>query len=556
MRRLFPAAAAIVGVVALVPGGTRAAGVDVATYHNDAARTGQNLSESILIPATVNPTLFGKTAFLPVDGKVDAQPLYLSAVMVPGRGTVNVVYAVTEHDSAYAFDADTGEQLWHVSLLGAGETTSDARGCGQVVPEIGITSTPVIDRSRGPAGALYLVAMSRDGAGNYFQRLHALDVTTGAELFGGPTTIGASFPGTGAGSSGGRVPFDPAQYKERAALLMTNGQIVTSWASHCDFAPYTGWVISFDASTLAPTGVLNVTPNGSDGAMWGAGAGPAADPSGYVYTLDGNGTFDTTLDAGGFPSRGDFGNAFLKLSPAPGLAVADYFVAFNTVQQSDADVDLGSGGAMVLPDVTDAGGTVRHLAVGAGKDAHIYVVDRDAMGKWNPATNAIYQDITGALSGGVFSAPAYFNHTVYFGAVGDAVKAFSVANGRLSTAAVSRTSGGFGYPGATPSVSANGTQDGIVWVVENGNPSVLHALDAADLSRELYASNQAAGGRDSLGPGNKFITPMIANGHVYVGTTSGVAMFGLLGPLPPTDVHIVKPAPPPPPGGVRIVKGI
>jgi hypothetical protein len=339
------------------------------------------------------------------------------------------------------------------------------------------------------------------------------------------------------------VIFDSKQYKERAALLLVNGSVVTSWASHCDISPYTGWIMAYDASTLAQTGVLNVTPNGSEGAFWMAGGGPAADAAGSFYLLAGNGTFDITLDASGFPSRRNFGNAFLKVSTGTGLAVADYFTTHDTVQQSNADSDLGSGGAIVLPDLVDAAGRVRHLTVGGGKDTHIYVADRDSMGKWNTTTNQIYQDIVGALGGGVFSSPAYFSNTVYVGAVGDAIKAFSVVNARLSSIAASRTTGVFGYPGATPSISANGTTNAILWAVENANPAVLHALDARDLSREFFNSNQASAGRDGFGAGNKFITPTIANGHVYVGTTNGVAVFGLLSPVvlaAPRNLRIVR----------------
>ena len=241
---------------------------------------------------------------------------------IPGVGTHNVIYAATENDSVYAFDALTGDVLWQASVLGSGEVASDDRGCSEITPEIGITATPVIDRTRRPDGAIYVVAMSTDGAGNYFQRLHALDVTTGAELFGGPTTITATFPGTGDGTSGTNVVFNPAQYKERAALLLSNGVVYTAWSSQCDTGPYTGWVMAFDANTLASTSVLNVTPNGSGGAISMGGAGLAADPSGDVYLLSGRGTFDATLNASGFPAQGDFGNAFLKLStsgPACGL---------------------------------------------------------------------------------------------------------------------------------------------------------------------------------------------------------------------------------------------
>jgi hypothetical protein len=518
---------------------TSAARADVLTYHNDNARSGENLNETILTLASVTVSSFGKTGFLAVDGKVDAQPLYLSAVAIPGGGTHNVLYVATEHDSVYGFDADTGAVLWHASLLGPGETTSDGRGCSQVVPEIGITSTPVIDRARGPSGVIYVVAMSRNGSGTYFQRLHALDVTSGAEFFGGPKNVQASFPGTGAGNSGGVLNFDPKQYEERAGLLLVNGQLLTAWTSHCDIDPYTGWIMTFDPSTLAQTAVLNVTPNGSRGAFWMAGSGPAADSFGNVYLLDGNGTFDTTLDAQGFPQLHDFGNAFLKVSTSSGLSVSDYFSTFDTVSQSNADRDLGSGGTLLLPDLLDASGQVRHLAVGAGKDAHIYVVDRDSMGKWNSSSNRIYQDISGALGGGVFSTPAYFNGMLYYGASGDALKAFPIANARVSSTPSSRSARTFTYPGTTPGISASGTANAILWAVENTNPAVLHAYDARDLTRELYHSNQAAGSRDTFGAGNKFITPTIVNGRVYVGTGNGVAVFGTLGPRAPTNLRVV-----------------
>jgi hypothetical protein len=518
------------------------AATDVVTYHNDVARTGQNLNETFLTPATVTAAAFGKMRFLATDGKVDAQPLYLSGVLVPGVGVRDVVYVATEHDSVYAFDATSGSILWRVSLLAAGETPSDMRGCSQVSPEIGITSTPVIDRSRGPNGIVYVVAMSKTAAGAYVQRLHALDAALGTEMLGGPQAIQASFPGTGAGSSGGVVPFDPKQYEERAGLLELNGQIVTVWTSHCDIDPYTGWVIAFDAGTLARTSVLNVTPNGSRGAMWMAGAGPAADPAGNVYVLDGNGTFDTTLTSAGFPNRGNFGNAFIKIATAGGLSVADYFATFDTVAASNADTDLGSGGAMVFPDFVDATGATRHLAVGAGKDGHMYVVDRDAMGKFNASSNQNYQDISGALGGSVFSMPAYFNNTLYYGAVGTKLKAFPIASARVSATAASSSAVSFPYPGTTPSISASGSTNGIVWAVENRSPAVLHAYDATNLAREVYNSTQAANSRDSFGNGNKFITPTIVKGHVYVGTPTGVAVFGLLSgvPRPPANVRIIR----------------
>jgi hypothetical protein len=504
-------------------------GTNVTTYHNDTARTGQNLTETILTPSNVNSSTFGKLFVINVDGRVDAQPLYLAQVSIPNQGTHNVLYVATEHGSVYGFDADGGTLLWQSSMLAAGETTSDDHGCSQITPEIGITSTPVIDPKAGPHGTIYVVAMSKDGSGNYHQRLHALDVTNGTEEFGGPQNIQASFPGTGDNSSGGNVVFAPAQYAERAGLLLLNGVVYTGWTSHCDARPYTGWVMGFDESTLSQVSVLNLTPNGNEGSVWMSGAGLAADTSENIFLLDANGTFDNALDANGFPSQGDFGNAFLRISTAnQKLAVADYFEMFNQGAENGSDEDLGSGGALLLPDFTDSSGQTQHLAVGAGKDSNIYVVDRDAMGKFSPSKNNIYQEIQGGLSGSVFSMPAYFNNTVYYGAVGDNIKAFAISNAQLAGTPASQTGNAFGYPGATPSVSANGMSNAILWAAENAGSAVLHAYDATNLSQELYNSNQASGGRDQFGAGNKFITPMITNGKVYVGTTNGVGVFGLL----------------------------
>ena len=514
-------------VFVTVNASVKGSGVDVVTYHDDIARTGLNAKESILTPANVNASKFGLLMTLPVDGKVDGQPLYLSNVTVAGQ-TRNVVYAVTEHDSVYAFDADTGAQIWKASILGTNETTSGDQGCFQISPEIGITSTPVIDRNAGPHGTIFVVGMSQDQSGAYHQRLHALDETAGTELANSPTEIRATYPGTGANSSGGNVIFDPGQYAERAGLLLLNGVIYMGWTSHCDQGAYTGWLMGYSESTLAQVSVLNLTPNGSEGSIWMAGAGLAADGDGNIYFLDANGTFDSTLDANGFPAKGDFGNGFLKVSTSGGsLAVADYFQPFNTVAESAGDQDLGSGGALLLPDLRDnTSRTVHHLAVGAGKDHSIYVVNRDSMGKFNPANdNAIYQQINGEI-GGVYSMPTYFNNTVYYGAVSDTLKAFPIANARLAAVPAFHSANSFPYPGTTPAVSANGTTNGIVWAVENSSPAVLHAFDATSL-QELYNSNQAANSRDHFGNGNKFITPLVVNGKVYVGTPTGVAVFGM-----------------------------
>jgi Immunoglobulin domain len=502
--------------------------VDVVTYHYDNLRTGQNTNETTLTPANVTQTKFGKLGSFTVDGHVDAQPLYLSNVTIPNKGTKNVLYVVTEHDTVYAFDADsangtTSTILWSTSMLAAGETSSDDRGCGQVTPEIGITSTPVIDRSR---NAIYVVAVSKTSGGSYIHRIHALNLTTGAHLVA-PTTISASYPGTGANSSNGMVVFDPRQYNERPGLLQIGGTIYTTWGSHCDAGPYTSWVMSYNADTLQQVSVLDLVPNGNEGGIWMAGTAPAADASGNIYFIIGNGDFGTTLDANGFPANKNCGNCFAKVSSTAPLTLLDYFTPLNTVAESNADTDFGSGGPVLLPDVVDSNGKTRHLAVGSGKDANIYVVDRDNMGKFNASQDNIYQQIDGQLSGGVWAKPSYFNGTVYYGAVGDSIKAFPVSSGKLATSPASRTAHTFGYPGATPSISASGTTNGIVWVVENGGTAVLHAYDASNLATELYNSNQAANGRDHFN-GNKYITAMVANGKVYVGSTSSVAVFGLL----------------------------
>jgi hypothetical protein len=501
---------------------------DVLTYHYNTFRQGYTQQETTLTTSNVNVNTFGKINFFTVDGKVDAQPLFVNKQSI--NGSLNdTVYVVTENDSVYAFSANSGRQFWQVSVLRSGESPSDDHGCGQISPTIGITDTPVIDKGNGPNGAIYFVAMTKDSSGNYHQRLHALDLATGAELFGGPTEISARYPGTGDGSQDGFVIFNPAQYAERAAILEYGGTLYISFTSHCDDRPYTGWIMAYNSRTLAQTSVIDVTPNGYEGSVWMTGEGLSADSAGNIYFLDANGLFDTTLNSQGFPINGDYGNAFMKISNSTGtLTVVDYFNMYNTVQESNSDEDLGSGGAIVLPDITDNNGGVHHLAVGAGKDTNIYVVNRDNMGKFNPNNDsAIYQEIDGALPGGVWSSPAYFNNVVYYGDVGDNLKAFTISNAKLSTTPTSQTSTQFPYPGTTPTVSANQMSNAIVWAISNSNPAVLYAFDATNLSHELYDSNQA-GSRDQFGPGNKFITPMIANGKVFVGTQTGVAVFGLL----------------------------
>jgi hypothetical protein len=502
----------------------------VLTWHNDNARTGQNLQEKKLTLTNVRSSTFGRLGTLSVDGKVDAQPLYVPLLTVPSQGVRNVLYVATEHGSLYAFDADFFALLIHTSLLGPGETPSDDHGCSQVTPEIGITATPAIDLQAGPHGTLYAISMSKDAAGNYHQRLHALDLTTLAEQFNGPVEIQATFPGSGAENT-----FVPAVHKERPGLLISNGLVYTTWGSHCDEGAYAGWVLSYNATTLTQVGVLNVAPNGNEGGIWAAGSGPAVDANGNLFLLTGNGTFDTELNGSGFPMRGDFGNAFVKIATAGKLSVMDYFTMTNTVSESNSDTDLGSAGLMLLPPLNNAEGSPVSLAVGAGKDKNIYVLDQSNMGKFNPKMDAIYQVLPNALPSGTWSSPAWFNGRLYYGGVSDTLKAFTFLNGKFSLTSQSATS--FGYPGTTPSISANGALNGIVWAAENNSPAVLHAYDASDLSKELYNSNQAPNGRDHFGDGNKYIVPTIVNGKVYVGTTNGVGVFGLF----PSKRHEPRP---------------
>lgn len=492
------------------------------TFQDNPGRTGANLTESLLTPTNVNSSSFGLLRVLSVDGKVDAQPLYLGQVSIAGA-MHEVLFVATEHDSVYAFDPRTGATLWHVSLLAPGESPSDDRGCQQITPEIGVTSTPVIDRAAGAHGAIFLIAMSKDSSSNYHQRLHALDLTTGVELFNGPVEVTPTY----SSAAGGQKIFAPGQYAERAALLLENHTIYTSWTSHCDAQPYSGWIVAYSESTLAQTAALNVAASSDAGpSIWMSGGGLAADAAGNIYLLTANGAFESALDSNGFPQNGDYGNSFLKLSTASGsLTVADYFSPSNEIAESAADEDLGSGGLVLLPDMTDSGGVVRHLVVGAGKDGNLYVVNRDQMGKFNLSGDGIWQELDGVFPGGVFSSPAYFNGRIYYGSLGGTLAAFTVKDAKLASLTASETTTQFPYPGTTPAVSASGTSNGIVWAVEDSDPAVLRAYDATDLTHELYNSNQAANGRDHFGAGNKFITPTIADGMVFVGTTNGVAVF-------------------------------
>jgi hypothetical protein len=523
---------------------TLQAQVNVTTYHNDNARDGQNLSESLLTPANVNAGQFGRLFVQPVDGYVYAQPLYVSNLQIAG-GTHNVVFVATEHDGVYAFDADNNSgsnagPLWYLSLINpaAGITTVNSEtdfNCSDISPEVGITGTPVIDLS---SNTLYVVANTKEN-GVFFQRLHALDITSGAEKFGGPIAIQASVPGTGAGNTGGRLAFDPLMGNQRPALLLQNGLVYISWASHCDITPFHGWVMAYNAQTLQQVAVWNSTANGSDGGVWQSGSGPAADSSGNVYMITGNGTFDLNV------SGADAGDSFLKFgAPANGgLPILDYFTPFNQSYLATTDTDLGSGGVVLLPD-QPAGSPYQHLLVGGGKEGSLYLVNRDSMGHFNSGGDTQIVQWLPSLTGGLWATPAFWNNTLYLGGTNDVLEAFSFNannNGLLSTSPTSSSSETYDYPGPTPSISANGNTNGILWALQRGqsNQSILHAYDATNLANELFST--ANNPQQTPGFPVKFAVPTIANGKVYAGTQTQLAVYGLFGP-PPAAVGLVSPS--------------
>jgi hypothetical protein len=554
LRTVSVAAIGTLGCILLSAQALRAQ-VAVVTYHNDNARTGQNLNETVLTPANVTPATFGRLFSAPVDGYVYAQPLYVPSVDIPGRGLHNVVYVATEHDSVYAFDADDGSVglLWRVSFIdpanGVATVPFEDVQSEDIVPEIGITGTPVIDVV---TGTLYVVAKTKEvsaGRPHYVQRLHALDIGTGTERFGGPSVIadaifdgnytyvsGPSVVGIGDGSVGTQVVFNALRELNRPGLLLVGGVVYIAWASHGDNGPYHGWLIGYDAQTLERVAVFNTTPNGSSAGVWMSGGGLAADSLGAIYLSTGNGTFDVV--GAHAPAYGDsvlklVEDAVLGNLTGSGVSVLDFFTPWNQDALAAADLDLGSGGVLLLPDQP---GARPHLMVTAGKEGKVYLIDRDDLGAYQrcgPSCDDVVQVTpAGTIAGGLFGTPSYFNNLVYYQGPGDVLKAFPLSNGLLSLSPASRSSTPFGFPGSTPSISANGSSNAIVWTLQvdayaTGGPAILHAYDALDLSRELYASNQTPG--DQLDGAVKFTVPTVANGKVYVGTQSSIAAFG---PLP------------------------
>jgi len=469
------------------------------TLRGDNARTGLNSNEAILTPENVNASGFGKLGYFSVDGAVDAQPLYLSEVNVPGKGVHDILYVATENDTVFAFDAFSGAILWQANVAGHGETPGDNSGCNPATPNAGVTATPVIDRTRGPNSAIYLIAKSRDAAGNSYERLHALDVSTGAELFGGPTTIPVSL-------TGGAPAFDAAGLRARGGLLASNGHVYALWGLACAAASpasslspvgASAWIVAFDAGNLAVAGTLNNGAVNSQGSAAGIGGTLTADATGNLFFA---GVGSIQLPA--------------TESTAPQLA---------------ADGNFADGSILLLPDMTDKLGKVWRLAVNAGADGNLYVLNRDSQTGAGPASKDVVQRLDGVFTSGAADAGlAFFNNTVYVAAAGSGVRSFSITNARISSIPASQTSGILGQSGASLSVSAHATANAILWVMEGGDSAVLHAYDATDLSRELYNSKQAQGGRDDFGPGNAALMPLVMNGRIYVVTSNGVAVFGLL----------------------------
>ncbi len=544
--------------------------VNVLTYHNDIARTGQNTNETILTPANVNSSTFGKLFSFSIDGYAYAQPLYYANLTMgpgtPQAGTThNVFFIETENDSVYAFDADTNgganaSPLWHVSLIdsahgaGSGETpvptpplsssngNNNVLSTDDIIPQVGITGTPVIDPT---TNTMYVVSKSTISSTTYFQRLHALDITTGQEKFGGPVLLSAQVPGNGNGSSGGVLKFDLKWQNNRAGLLLLNGIVYIGFGSHGDNGPWHGWILAYNAATLQQTGVFCTSANGQGSGVWQGGAGLAADvpdpvnhPFGRMFVTTGNGTYDATSP---YANGMDFGDDDLRLDLTNGvLTVQDAFTPSNQANLSSSDQDLGSGGAVLLPPQT---GAHPNELVQVGKSGTIYVVDRDNMGGYSTSSNDDVQEFPTQM-GGLWGMPAYWNGNLYFWGRNDNLRSFTVANGQLAVNAIGPDQATFST--ATPSVSSNGTNNGIVWAIQadafasQGN-AILRAYDATNITSDLYNSSQNSS-RDAGPQAVKFTVPTIANGKVYVGGEKSVSVYGLLAGSQATATPVISPA--------------
>lgn len=503
-------------------GGSGAAGGSgpvgsVLTYHNDNARTGLNPHETVLAPAAVTASTFGKKFSQPVDSFIYAQPLFVPALTIGGQPH-DVVFVVTEGNSVYAFDANAaGPVLWHTNL-GASLSCSDLNDCEDLVPGAGITGTPVIDPG---TQTMYLVSLVKSGAASH-HFLHAIDLISGAEKLGGPVEISPTAAGTGANSQNGTVTFNPATHYQRCALLLAGGVVYIGIGGNAESdTDNHGWIVGHKASDLSATMTFCASPDANWVSLWQSGGGLSADAAGSVYAETGNGTFDA--QTGGK----NYGDSALKLD-ATGKVV-DYFTPYDQATLNDNDLDFGSANPVVLPDQS---GSAPHELLATGKPGVLYLINRDNMGHFHSGSDSqIVQSVPAFpnqdITGGIFSSPAYWNGHVYVSGIGGGVQAFTLTAGKLSTTPTSQTSAHFAFPGATISVSSNGPADGILWVLD-GKAGVLLAFDATNLATELYDSEQAAGGRDKLGPPVKFAVPTVANGHVYVGTQTELDVYGLL----------------------------
>lgn len=520
--------------------------VNILTYHNDNFRSGANLSETILTPGNVNTNTFGKLFQYSLDGCVYAQPLYVSSLAIPGRGTHNVVFVATEHNSVYAFDADSstgaGGLLWQTNLGPSAATPNNDFGLRfggfeTIVPEVGITGTPVIDLS---SGTLYVDAFTHEGT-TYFHRIHGLNIATGQERPFSPVLVSASVNGAGVGGNGTTVQFDAKQQLQRAALTLSGGLLYAPYSGYDDSDPYHGWVIGFNATNLhaLPSFVFNTTPNATpadfgtnagEGGIWMAGCGPAADTNGSLYFATGNGSFNAVNNSGGT----EYADSFLRLSTSGGLSVADYFTPYNQDFLAGHTLDAGSGGVLLLPDQP---GPFPHLMLGGSKTAKLYLINRDMMtvgnNHFNEGGNADAVAQTIPLGGPIQHTPAYFNGRVYTAASGDVPASFPLVAGQLQVGNYQAAARTLPYPGATPVISANGTNNGIVWLLQCSSPALLLAYDATNLTNELYNSAQAGGGRDQLPDGIRFAVPIVVNGKVFVATQYALSVLGLLSPPTP-----------------------
>lgn len=531
--------------------------VSVWTYHDDNSRDGQNTNEFILNLTNVNSTTFGKLFSYPVDGCVYAQPLYVPDLNIQGQ-THNVLFVETENDTVYAFDANSagasGGLLWKINLGPAAVTTIlgvyTNRNFGtryngdaytDIIPQVGITGTPVIDTN---SGTLYVDAFTGTVSGgktNYVHTLHALNITNGQECSFSPVTVSASVAGGGVDSSGGKVTFNAEQENQRPALTLAAGIVYVCFAGYADTDPYHGWVIGYNETNLVQLTnyVFNTTPNATtrvfganagEGGIWMGGDGLAVDANTNLYLEVANGSFSATNNSGGT----DYGDSFIKLSTTGGLAVADYFTPWEQATWQADDTDLGSGGVMLLPDQS---GNFPHELIGSGKAGEIFVVNRDQFTAHNDhfdSTNVydfVVQTNLGKI-GASFDTPACFNGRIYYAASGDEMKSFAVTNGALAgNTIIADKNRTFSFPGATPSISANGTNNGIVWALQMpsslGGVATLVAANATNIATELYTSANVAS-RDQLGVGVKFALPTVADGQVFVGSSNSVSVFGLL----------------------------